>query len=230
MKSAIDVIASVQSVRLGRLGIGPLLVVRIVTQSLASDEKRDPLLLISFRQPSTSRWRPGLVGVEQVHRRDHVQEHPVGEEPAQPRRAAGRGDALDPGTGRRSPRGRRPGSPGRRRMRRPASGPSADPIGQESQVRLAHRLQRLLAALALGRTLKVSSVSRKQRRTAREEELLLRSEEAEEVGCEIPARSAIVSVDVPWKPVDANSPGAASRIASRRSSAVMRVAVGLMAG
>ena len=24
-------------------------------------------------------------------------------------------------------------------------------------------------------------------------------------GCEIPARSAIVSVDVPWKPVEANS-------------------------
>ena len=75
----------------------------------------------------------------------------------------------------------------------------------------------------------VSSVSRKHRRTLAMKSSFLVPKSRKRYGCEIPARSAIVSVEVPWYPVDANSSRAASRIASRRSSAVMRVAVGLMA-
>ena len=46
-------------------------------------------------------------------------------------------------------------------------------------------------------------------------------------GCEIPARRAIASVDAPCSPWRANSSRAASSTASRRSSAVCRVAVWL---
>jgi hypothetical protein len=44
-------------------------------------------------------------------------------------------------------------------------------------------------------------------------------------GWEIPARRAIVSVDVPWYPLAENSAIAATRTCSRRSPAVRRVRV-----
>src|SRR2546422_10053528 len=49
-------------------------------------------------------------------------------------------------------------------------------------------------------------------------------------GCEIPARFATSSVEAPWRPRAANSSSAASRTASRRSSAVLRSVAATMAG
>src|SRR6266567_3702399 len=46
----------------------------------------------------------------------------------------------------------------------------------------------------------------------------------------MPARLAISSVDAPWSPRSANSPMAASRISSRRSSALFRCGWVIMGG
>src|SRR6266566_10084972 len=68
----------------------------------------------------------------------------------------------------------------------------------------------------------VSSVSRKQRDT----EALYRSffdpNRRKMYGWEMPARLAISSVEAAWSPRSANSTTAASRISSRRSSALFR--------
>src|SRR5579862_5825478 len=68
----------------------------------------------------------------------------------------------------------------------------------------------------------ISSVSRKQRATTARKSSFFVPKRRKTYGCEMPARSAMSSVEAPSKPCAANSTSAASRISSRRSSFVFR--------
>src|SRR2546422_7257932 len=76
----------------------------------------------------------------------------------------------------------------------------------------------------------ISSVSRRQRATLALKSSFFVPKSRKRYGCETPARRAMSSVEVPAQPRSANSICAASRMASRRSAAESRVAVGLIAG
>src|SRR5919199_3691844 len=71
----------------------------------------------------------------------------------------------------------------------------------------------------------VSSVSRMQRATVALKSSFFVPKSRKTYGCEMPATFAIVSVEAPCRPRAANSACAASRTASRRSSALCLVAV-----
>ena len=71
-----------------------------------------------------------------------------------------------------------------------------------------------------------SRVSSKQRRIAARNSSFLVPYSRNRYGCEMPTLRAMVSVDVPWRPVSANASMAACTIASRRSTAVRRCAAG----
>src|SRR5438105_5585708 len=76
---------------------------------------------------------------------------------------------------------------------------------------------------------KVSSVSRRQRATVALKSSFFVPKSRKTYGCEMPARRAISSVEAPCSPRDANSICAASRTASRRTSALCRVVVAMRA-
>src|SRR5712691_1470741 len=76
MKRAIEVIANVQIVLALVVISSPPLVV-VSDYFLDGQKKRTGLLLAAALDEPLG---PGLVGVEQLHRRDHVEEHPEGEE------------------------------------------------------------------------------------------------------------------------------------------------------
>src|SRR2546430_3760920 len=75
---------------------------------------------------------------------------------------------------------------------------------------------------------KSSSVSRRQRRTLSRYSSFLVPKRRNRYGCETPALRAITSVEVPCRPCAANSSKAATRISSRRWSAVFRSAATIL--
>src|SRR6266516_73888 len=140
--------------------------------------KKERALLAAPREEPR---RPRLAQVLEVHRRDHVQKHARGEEPADPLRGQV-GDALDvrdevavavphhvPDLGIVA---------GRVRLHLPAQ---PNPVGEELNVRLAHGLERVLPAFPLGGPLEDLERLPEAARDACLEELLLRTEEAEHV-------------------------------------------------
>ena len=175
-------------------------------------------------RPQVGERPPRVAGdLRQVHRGRHVQEHPGGEE---------RADLLLGGAG--QPGDELPelgvaAAGGRADLGVGARGVGLElelehlAVGEQVDVRVAHRLEPVALAGRLGRPREQVGEPCVAAFDAREEQLLLRAEQAEQVRVrDARRRSAIFSVDVPCRPVRANSATATTSTASRRASADMR--------
>ena len=173
--------------------------------------------------------RPRLRAIEEIHLRHHVQQHPAGEEVAHDVRVDPRCSARRARPAARSPHGRRRTPRGRRRPRRPASGPGASSgrPGAACTTRPSPSA-RPRPSFRARHARTSASVSAKQRWTVAMKSSRFVPKRRKRYGCETPARRAIASVDVPWRPVCANSSQAASRISSRLITAVLRVPTTIM--
>ena len=231
MKSASDVIANVQSIRL--LGVPPFISIPpLSSECLLTSVAKKETSGLSVRRTTSSVCGPRLVGVEQVHRGDHVDQHPLGEERATACRRRRRRPARRSRRARRSPCGRPRRRRDRRRRRRSASA-RAGGSGSSGSARRrpgpspSAPPRRVLPSAACSN---VSRVSAKQRSTEAMKSSFFVRKRRKRYGCEMPARRAISSVDAPESPCSANTSRAASRTSSRRSSAVFRVVVARFTG
>src|SRR5437763_5003751 len=193
----------------------------LVNSHLLSDEKKGSSDVLAATLDQA--LRPTGVGLEQVHRRDHVQEHPLREEVR---------DRLV----------REPGHPLRvfDELAETAPHDLADlevvagrvrlhlrvqigRIGRETVgVGLADRPEGVFAGQAGEAVWNIWSVPRMQRATVAMKSCFFVPKSRKTYGCEMPTAFAIASVEPPSRPRAANSTSAASRISSRRSVAVFR--------
>ena len=108
--------------------------------------------------------------------------------------------------------------------RRPALQHQHQPVavGHHRLVRLAHRVQRLHPRLARARPRRRPRRGGRRARPRSRGRAPSSSRRAEQVRLRDAGRAAMSSVEAPWSPLTANSSCAASRTATRRSSAVWR--------
>ena len=192
---------------------------KLCDSSLTSVEKKSSAVQAGEEPDS-----PGLGRVVEVHRREDVHQHALGEE-ALDRQFVGAGNTLDVGRRDRRSRSARPGrSRGRRRRRTPASGSGDRPDPREAARHRPHRSPAAPPRPACprppaGRS-RASGESTGRRRPENSSFFVPNSRKT--YGCEIPARRAISSVEAPCRPASANTASAASRISSRRIALVFR--------